>query len=76
MQKESGKEQLGGAEVRVCVEGGGGGVKITQTGRTLERTQQGRKGKKGGKKGIAQCRKKDGQDKQQQKGDGERAGRT
>lgn len=40
MQKESGKEQLGGAEVRVCVEGGG--VKITQTGRTLERTQQGR----------------------------------
>lgn len=74
MQTENGKQQLGGAEVRVC------GVRKTEEeknnpGRTLERTQKGRKGKKGGK-GIAQCRKKDGQDKQQQKGDGERAGRT
>lgn len=72
MQKESGKEQLGGAEVRVCVEGGG----ENYTNRKNIGKNPARKGKKGEKKGIAQCRKKDGQDKQQQKGDGERAGRT
>lgn len=66
---------MGGAEVRVCVEGGGGSENYTNR-KNIGKNPARKEGKEGGKKGIAQCRKKDGQDKQQQKGDGERAGRT
>ena len=72
MQKENGKEQLGGAEVRVC----GGGSEKNKTNKQTNRKNIGKNPeRKEGGKGIAQCRKKDGQDKQQE-GDGERAGRT